>query len=468
MSNRNAYRHFTPQQVIDANNATWERMEFNGVPVRYLVDSRDGTPLKRIKLDFALAADRLGLRLVEADYIYELDAEGEVIIDPKTNKKVVATQTLPVHDWKCNVAVTGFVDAYGTPIPKGIAYFVNDNEPANRPLDEVHSTKFMKRLPTFMINGEVLIKDWDKSGQNEQHRQTAVCMAYLLGKPIPSDGIDVLTIDGINPEVAGSIDTGKQKSAADDIGSNADILANCLSLQDYKAGKVIGDVDTGFGANEKQVRVQIAKELQGIAKRVCLRLIGKNIKASVFSGFDSAGNVSDLVTSWEGLDELVNMAYVYVTSIPMKAGEGAAKYRVRPVSTWEVSVAYACWSLRDSLALQFKKAEELSVLLPEYQFPKIDLAPLKEFLIELENGSLVGQGPLADWCRDRVSASSLKQSDESRFGQVLLAMKLYIAGEPVTADLNKASKTGKDKESATKFSFMGGGDRGPIVKAAKE
>jgi hypothetical protein len=188
-------------------------------------------------------------------------------------------------------------------------------------------------------------------------------------------------------------------------------------------------------------------------------MVGKNIKASVFTGHDSGGYATTLTERFIGLDSVVNMAYAYVVNIPLR---DEAKRAVRPVKVWEIATAYALWSLRNSPQLQGVES------LPEYAFPEIDLDPLKEFLTDLEDGAVSAKGPLAEFCRVRVTHDRLKDSDESSFAQVVKAMNAYLAGDvPVDPSFCSASVTGKKNESGAKFTSFGGADRGPVKKEKK-
>lgn len=454
MANRNSYRNFTPEQVATVNGQTWERMQINGVFVKNLVDSTTGKALPVVRLTFEKAAERLGLRLVQADIVYSLDAEGKVINDEKGNP-VEESRTLPVHDIAIVVKEVGHTDHYGTAIPKGKQYFVADKQPANRPVNDGNVTDLGKRLNRWGLTGEPLIKDANGSGQNEQHRCWAVVKDTLTGAHLaPPEGIPVITIDGVAVEFAGAIDTGKQKTATDDLGSDPNILPNPLTLRDYKNNST-----EGYGPEAKQARVKILRDMQGVCKRITLRMLGKNVKASLFSGYESGGNVMAIAEQWGGLDDIVNVAYAYVMNIPLKSGE--TKQKQRPVKVWEIATAYALWLLRDSTPLQSEEA------LPDYDFPVVDITPLQDFLTELEEGAMNYDGALADWCRDRVTPTAQKQSDESQFAQVLVAMREYFNGREVSPDFIKADRSGKLKENGAKFTHMGGGDRGPIPKKVK-
>jgi hypothetical protein len=456
-TNRNAYRNWTSDELLADTLATWARMEINGVPTQYLVDSRTGESLQLAWLDYDLACKRNGLRVVFADVTYELDAEGKPILDEK-GKPVEANRSIPEHDFACNVKVEGLTDSYGTPIPKGLQYFVNDKQPANRPLNKTAYTDLQKRLPHWPLTGEPLLKDESGGGQSEQHRQTAVIVDTLTGSNLAwSDkGIPVITIDGCSIGASGAIDTGKPKTTADDFGSHPDLLPSPRTLMDYVSSQHVG-----YGQENKQSRVKILKEAQGVAKRLVLRMLGKNIKASVFGGYESSGNASAIALGWNGFDEVVNMAYAYVIGIPLKQPDNKTQTQ-RPCSVWEVATAYCLWLLRNSPKLESIEA------LSEYQWPEVDCGPLQEFLTDLTDGSMKAEGPLADWCRDRVTATRLKDKDESSFAQVLIAMRNYLDGKPVDPAINKADSTGPSKESGAKFTFLGGADRGPIPKKVKE
>lgn len=463
MSNRNDYRNWTPEQIAEDAIATWKRARLNGILISDLVHKDTGKPVEMFYLDYDNAVERLGLKLVEADKVYSLDAEGKPIIDPQTNKEVVEKVTLPVHDWSVSVTVTGFVDVYGTPIPKGKAYFVFENQPGNRQLTPSNVEDLANRLDHWVFNLEALIKDEEGGGQNEQHRCAAVVFDKLTGKnKAPDTGIPTLTLDGVSLGAAGSIDTGKKKDAKDDLSSNHEILAPVLPLtyQDYVSGS-----REGYGAEMKQARAKILREMQGVCKRIALRMAGTNIKGSKFGGYDSNGNVQVMADRWTGLDELVNMAYAYVNNIPQKSGD--TKKQQRPVKVWEVAVAYALWSLRESEPLQFTKVEDVEGALAAYEFPEIDLEPFQAFLSDLNAGAQMNTGPLHEWCRDRVTDARLKDTDESSFAQVCRALKAHLQGEEVTTDINKAAVTGRDKEKGNQYFFFGGGDRGPIVKPKK-
>src|SRR5690606_30188273 len=190
MSNRNDYRNWTPEVIAADTSATWDRMKFNGIRVADLVHKDTGKPVPMLYLDYEFAVERLGLKLVEADIVYSLDAEGKPIIDPQTNKEVVEKITLPVHDWSVNVTVTGFTDSYGTPIPKGKAYFINEHEAPNRQPTPSNYEDLASRLDHWVFNLEALIKDENGGGQNEQHRCMAVVFDQLTGKnKLPAGGI---------------------------------------------------------------------------------------------------------------------------------------------------------------------------------------------------------------------------------------------------------------------------------------
>jgi hypothetical protein len=452
MSNRNDYRTWTPAEIEADILATWDRMEINGVPVRNLIDSETGKPLPLRRLTYDLAKGRLGLRVVFADVQYELDAEGNPILNEK-GKPIVASTSVPAYKMKINVKVEGLTDSYGTPIPKGTQYFCIDRQVANRPFNESNCDALLARFSHWTLNGETLIKDSEGGGQNEQHRCGAVVKATLTGAYLPPEGIPCITIDGVSRGAAGSIDTGKQKSTTDDFGSDEELLPFPLTCQDYLHGTTIGFPDATL------FRTRILNDAQGSAKRIILRMLGKNIKASLFDGYTSGGNAMTLAKKWVGFDHLCNMSYAFVEAIPLK--DSATKSYQRPVKTWEVTVAYACWLLRNSEQLQGVAS------LGEYSYPSIDLDPLKEFLIDLQSGAQQGNGPLADWCADRVKDTVRKHSDEMSFAQVLIAMREYFAGNPVTSEINRATVTGKDKQSGSVFTFLGGGDRGPIKKEKK-
>lgn len=463
MSNRNDYRNWTPEVIVADTKATWDRMKFNGIRVADLVHKDTGKPVPQVFLDYDFAVERLGLKLVEADKVYSLDAEGKPIIDPQTNKEVVEKVTLPVHDWSVNVTVTGFTDSYGTPIPKGKQYFINEHEAPNRQPTPSNYEDLASRLDHWVFNLEALIKDENGGGQNEQHRCMAVVFDQLTGRnKLPAGGIPTLTLDGVSLGAAGSIDTGKKKDAKDDLSSNHEILAPQLpyTYQDYVSGN-----REGYGAEQKQARAKILREMQGVCKRIALRMAGTNIKGSKFGGYDSNGNVQVMADRWAGLDELVNMAFAYVNNIPQKSGD--TKKQQRPVKVWEVAVAYALWSLRESEPLQFTKVEDVAGALAAYEFPEIDLEPFQAFLSDLNAGAQMNTGPLHEWCRDRVTDARLKDTDESSFAQVCRALKAHLQGEEVSPDINKAAVTGRDKEKGNAYFFFGGGDRGPIVKPKK-
>ena len=432
-------------------------MVFCGIPVSSITDPNTGQPLSLPRLTVAMAIERLGLQLVTATVTYDVDVDGKTILDEKGNP-VELSRSLPVYDIAIPVKTVGFVDAFGTAIPKGKQYFVATKEARNRQPSESHIKDLATRLDRWVLTGESLIKDDSGSGQNEQHRCWAVLWDALTGSnKAPSQGIPIITLDGVSTGAAGAIDSGKQKSATDDLSSNHEVLPFPLTRSDYVSG-----TELGYGAEQKIARVKILRDLQGVAKRIVLRMIGSNIKASKFTGHDSGGYANEVCSRWHGLDEIVNMAYAYVTMLPMK---DEAKKQLRPVKTWEVATAYALFCLRENQPLG--KADELS----EYPFPTIDVDPLQEFLTDLEDGTLNGKGPLADWCRVRVTSERLKDSDESSFAQIVLAMKAYFAGDlPVDPSFCQGGAkgvTGKDNQSGSKFSAFGGGDRGPIPKKVK-
>jgi hypothetical protein len=457
MTNRNAYRNWTPEELMTDTLATWERMAINGVPVQHLIDARTGEALQLQWLNYDLAAKRNGLRIVFADITYSTDAEGNPILNDK-GKPVEESRSIPEHDFACNVKVEGHVDSYGTPIPRGLQYFVNDRQPANRPLNKTAYTDLQKRLPHWPLTGEPLLKDESGGGQSEQHRQTAKIVDTLTGANLcwSDKGIPVITIDGCSIGASGAIDTGKPKTTADDFGSHPDLLPSPRTLMDYVSGG-----HDGFGQENKQARVRILKDAQGVAKKVCNRLIGANIKASKFGGYDSSGNASEIALGWSGFDEVVNLCHAYINGIPMNQPDAKTK-RQRPCSVSEVATAYCLWLLRES-----PKLESVSAL-SEYVWPVVDCDPLQEFLSDLVDGATQAKGPLADWCRDRVSTTRLKDKDESKFAQVLVALREYLAGKPVGIEFNKAENSGPSRETGAKFTFLGGGDRGPIPKKVKE
>ena len=456
MVNRNSYRSWTPSELAEDTSATWDRMAINGVPVQFLVDSRTGERLQLAWLNFDLAAKRNGLRVVFADITYDIDANGDQILDDK-GKPVVKDRSIPEHDFACNVKIEGLTDSYGTPIPKGKQYFVNDLQPANRPLNETAFLDLAKRLPHWPLTGEPLIKDENGGGQSEQHRQTAVIVDTLTGgnKCWSPKGIPVITIDGVSIGASGAIDTGKPKTTADDFGSHPDLLPSPFTLMDYVTGE-----HTGYGQSAKQARVKILKECQSTAKRVLLRMLGANIKASKFGGYESSGNASAIALGWHGFDELVNMAYAYVQGIPLGQPDNK-KARMRPCSIWAIATAYSLYSLRENQQLESVGS------LTEYQWPSIDLEPLQEFLTDLTDGAMLAKGPLAEFCRERVTSIRLKDKDEVSFAQIVHAMKRYFGGEAVTTDILKADVTGDKKENGSSFVHFGGGDRGPLPKKVK-
>lgn len=461
MTNRNDYRNWTPDEVEANNIATWERMQFNGVPVSRLIDSATGQPVPMLRMDYSFAKHRLGLRLVTADVTYSLDVEGKPILNEK-GIPVEESRSIPAHDWSVNVKVDGLTDYLEKPIPKGRQYFVFDFQPGNRLFNESNCDDLSSRLSHWMLNGEALIKDVTGSGQNEQHRCGAVCKDTLTGSNIaPTLGIPIITIDGCSREAAGSIDTGKKKSTADDFTANASLLSDPddpKTLMDYKSGTSVG-----YGQDKKQARGKILSESQGIAKRIILRMCRKNIKASAFTGDESGGLANKLADKWAGWDQVCNMVYAYVTGISPNQPDNK-KVKLRPAKVWEVGVAYSLWLLRESAPLESPEA------LDEYVFPTITvdhLTELQEFLTDLEDGAVNSKGPLAAWSRERVQDYAQKHSDEQSFAQVLLAVKGYFTGQPVTGDVCKASVTGKDKESGSVFSFIGGADRGPKPKEKK-
>jgi hypothetical protein len=432
-------------------------MVFCGIPVADIIDPKTGRPLALPRCTYAMAVDRLGMRLVKAEYDVVLDADGNPQLDEKGNE-VRENVRMPAYDLSEVVKVEGYTDCYGTPIPKGRQYFVADRESANRQPTESNVKDLGTRLPRWVLTGEGLIKDESGSGQNEQHRLWAVAFDRLSGRNLaPENGIPVITIDGVSTGAAGAIDSGKQKSATDDLSSNHEVLPFPLTRQDYLSG-----TDIGYGADQKQARVKILRDLQSVAKRIVLRMTGKNIKASVFTGHDSGGYANLVCSQWRGLDEVVNMVYAFVVNIPMK---DEAKRVKRPVKTWEVATAYALYLLRDCPQLQGVESLE------EYAFPSVNLAELQNFLTDIESG-VDGSGPLADWCRVRVTSERLKDSDESSFAQVLLAMKAYFGGDlPVDPSFclgGTKGVTGKDNQnSGAKFTHFGGGDRGPLPKKVK-
>lgn len=449
MTNRNDYRNWTREQVADDAATTFARMRLNEMLLSDYRHKDTGEPIPMFRLDYTKAVKRLGLQLVVADVTYSLDAEDNPILNEQ-GQPIIESSVKPAHDFSVNVKVEGKVDAFGTLIPKGKQYFINTLEPANRPFNESNAVDIARRLGQYVLTGEALIKDELGGGQNEQHRMGALVIDTLTGANLaPPDGIVIMTIDGVSVGAAGAIDTGKQKSATDDLGSDHTILPNPLTWQDYKDG-----TKTGYGPQSKQARVKILRELQGVCKRLALRMGGTNIKGSKYSGYQSSGNVAIMATHWGGLDELVNMAYAYIQSIPLKSGD--TKKPLRPVKIWEVATAYALYLLKDSEPLPSIDS------LVEYEFLYVDLDPLQEFLTDLEGGVQLNSGPLAAWCRDRAGR---RDKDEASFAQVLRAMCAYFNGDEVTTDINRAQYN--SKETGTSYFHLGGGDKGPAPKKQK-
>jgi hypothetical protein len=165
---------------------------------------------------------------------------------------------------------------------------------------------------------------------------------------------------------------------------------------------------------------------------------------------------------FRGLDDIVNMSYAFIQSIPLK---DEAKRVQRPVKVWEVATAYALLQLRESPAL-----DDISNL-ADYPFPTLENDDLHQFLIDLEDGIYNQSGPLADFAKVRVSSSCLNASDESSFAQVLICMREYFAGNvPVDSSFclgGAKGVTGKDRQSGSVFTYVGGADQGPKPKAKK-
>jgi len=456
--NRNDYRNWTAEQVATDAVDTWNRMTFCGIRVADIVDPATGLPLKLPRLTYEVAVKRLGMKLVTADITYDVDASGETILDDK-GRPVELTRTLPVYDMAVSVKVEGYTDCYGTLIPKGKQYFIAELESANRQPTESNVIDLRNRLRQWILTGEALIKDSMGSGQNEQHRCWAMVFDRLTGTNYaPPEGIPVVTIDGVSVGGAGAIDSGKKKSAADDLSANHEVLRFPLTRADYVSGTA-----NGYGADQKIARAKILKELQGVAKRIVLRMVGGNVKASKFTGHDSGGYANQLCSSWVGLDDVVNMVYAYIVSIPLK---DEAKRPFRCVRVWELATAYALFSLRENDVLESVDG------LGDYAFPTIDTDPLQEFLADLEEGTYNGKGPLADWVRIRLTPERQKDTDESSFAQVVLAMKAYFGGnlpvDPSFCQGGKDGATGSKNQTGTKFTSFGGADRGPIAKKVKE
>ena len=457
MSNRNDYRSWSPEEIQADTEATWSRAKINGMLISNLVDKTTGKPVPMLYLDWDMAIDRLGLTLLTSA-IARLDVDGNPVVD-ENGKAIIDKVAIPPHRWSCVVKVEGHEDYHGTPIPKGTQYFDFPKQAANRVPTPSNATDLVKRHTHWPFTLEALLADSTGSGQSEQHRAASVVEAHLTGKYTPEKGLPTLTLDGMSVGAAGAIDTGKKKSATDDLSTDHTLLPFALTYADYRDGE-----DTGYGSLAIQKRVSILKEAQGASKRIVLRMLGKNVKGSGFTGYESAGNVATIMANYANFDEMSNLCYAYIVEIPMKSTND--KKPLRPIKVWEAVTAYACFMLA--------KCPELASIdsLPEYPFPSFDdesKEQLQAFLSDVHKGALMGEGPLADWCKDRVTSDRLKDSDESSFAQVLIAMKRYFANEPVTVDINRASlTTGRGMQTGAVFTHLGGGDRGPIPKKVKE
>lgn len=457
MSNRNDYRNWTPSEIEADTLATWKRARLNGMLISNLVDKTTGEPVPMLYLDYDFACERLGLRLLTSS-IPRLDVDGKPVLDEK-GKAIIDKVAIPPHRWSCNVKVEGLVDAYGTPIPTGTQYFDLDNQAANRVPTPSNVSDLVERHNHWPFTLEPLMADATGSGQNEQHRDLSVVQANLQGKPTPEKGLPVITLDGMSVGAAGAIDTGKKKTATDDLSTDHSLLPFPLTYADYRDG-----ANTGYGGLSTQKRVAILKEAQGAAKRIVLRMLGQNIKGSKFTGYESAGNVATVMASFGGFDELCNMVYSYIMEIPQKSPSNKNQ-QVRPAKVWEIAVAYSLWLLRECPQL------ESVANLVEYPFPKFDddaSDNLKMLLTDIHSGS-DNAGPLAEWCKDRCTSERMRDSDEVSFAQVMIMIKRYFTSEPVTVDINRAGlTTGKGLQTGQVFTHFGGGDRGPIPKKVKE
>jgi len=456
MTFRNDYRNWTPEFIREDAIATFKRSRLNGMLLSNLVDKDTLKPVPMLWADYEFAIERLGLRLLPST-TYKTDDDGKIVNDEKGNPIVEKAAIVPPHRVSIVVKAVGFVDAYGTAIPKGKQYFELDNEATNRVPTESNYKDLANRLPHWVFTLESLIKDNEGSGQNEQHRMLAIVFDQLSdARKLPEGGIPVLTLDGVSVGAAGAIDTGKKKTATDDLSTNHELLPMPLTYADFR-----NNTENGFAGLSVQTRVRILKELQSAVKRVVNRMLGKNIKASLFTGDESATNVEHIVASWIGIDTLANIAYTYLDVIPLK---GQDKQALRPTTAGELLTAYLLYTLRSS--------EKLASVdkLTEYVYPEVSdtvIEEFKAFCDDMVNACIRSEGPLVEFCKERVTKDRLKDKPEQSIAQMLMSIVAYTASQPVERTLCHAGATSTDKQNGSKYFYVGGGDCGPIKKEKK-
>jgi hypothetical protein len=437
---RTTFYDLSPEEVAELNEWTLERIEM-GV----------------VSLDWKEAVKRLGLEFVEKQHTYQEDEEGNPLLD-ENDKPVIKETFLPDHDFTMAVKVEGLEDYNGKPIPKSssVAFKVN-SQVTNRPRNDTNWQAVVKRMVKWALNGEPLIKDANGDGISEQHRCVAKVYRVLQGMDEPDTVTYSCYVNGIHPNLAVTVDTGKSNSGKDIFGSDPELVPpHTLKLPGCYTGELH---ETKFVNDRVKERTRACGVCESATKLVMLRMVGKNVNGSLGNGQEATENAHKLVsTVLPDMDDLSAIVHVFIANLP---------FREKPVTSSELTAALALWFLQEHSPINpipTRTTLEDETTLEDAEPIRFDIDSVTPLLSDISTSTTTGR--LVEWTNGRNNTARKKDSKQVKFAQVCRMIKAYFGGEDITTDL--LNQTAIGKQDASKFYHFGGADRGPIPKKSKK
>lgn len=418
-----------------------------------------------LMLDFDEAVNRLGLLIVPENIEHEKDEDGNTIKD-ENGKPIIANRSKGDYQFSFMVTEEGLTDCEGTPIPKSTGQgicFRAKNQATNRPPNETNWKSLVKRmLQRWMLNGEVLIKDSTGCGISEQHRYWARIFASLVapkgGDPMPPDqAIPMFAIEGIHPLAAITVDTGKSNSGKDIFGSDPELVPTTLLQTPQSLNNATTDGQVHFLPDRMGERVKACGVTESAAKKIRLRLMGKNVNASVGDSHESTQQSYELVkTILPDLDDLA--AYCHVFSAPRID-------KVVPLQPSDICASLALKLLSNHPRIDIV-GNGRGVPMDELEPIRFDIEAVRPLLIDIVDCKGTESNRLTAWMDGRVTTVHRGKKAPEKFAQVCRMVDAYFEGEAITSDLLTLKEIGTNKGG--KYYHFGGADCGPDTKKKKD
>jgi hypothetical protein len=455
------------QWCDDTVNETKRTDFFDMTPDQHLAINewtRENYTFLDIDLTFREAVNRLGLVVVEEVIEYETDDDGSPIED-EDGKPIVKDRHKGDYSFSFVVTEEGLTDYNGKPIPKstgqGIA-FKATKQATNRPPNETNWKSLVKRMLTrWMLNGECLIKDATGTGISEQHRCWARVFASLVspknGDPMPPDqGVPMFGIEGIHPLAAITVDTGKSNSGKDIFGSDPELVPPALLQTPQSLNNATADGEVHYLKDRLSERVKACGVTESAAKKIRLRLMGKNINASVGDSHESTQQAYEMVkTILPDLDDLA--AYCHVFAAPRIE-------KAVPLQPSDICAALSLYLLRGHERIDIA-GNGKGIPFDEVTPIRFDLDSIRPLLAEIADAKGATANRLTEWLDGRGSSVHRGKRAPEKFAQVCRMVDAYFGGEEIDSKLLNANEIGKN--SGGKYYHFGGADCGPPEKKKK-